>query len=381
MHRKLTITSLKRTLTKSLIIALVSVLALSVISTPQTVYAEDEYAAKIDVLKKQIGVYESEAKKLSKQSDSLAGAVAKLQKEQDIYQGQINISQAKQDQLVGQIKDTETKIARNQTALGETIASLYVNSKVSPVEMLASSKSIGDYLDQQEYRTTISGQVEVSIKEIKSLKSDLEKKKTEVDKVIENQKAQKSLLASKQQEQSSLLAQTRGNEAAYRGLVKSLEQQKEEAEAALAKSLANNSYTANAVSEGRVNAGDVVGAVGNSGLSSGPHLHLEVRKNGKVTDPSPYIEVQPLASGYISQSFGNADPIYVSGHHPGVDYAAPQGTPIRAIKGGQMYRGCSIDLFNTTAYGYVGVVEHNDGTVALYAHMSGGPAKCTASTY
>ncbi|MFH0921877.1 MAG: M23 family metallopeptidase [Fibrobacterota bacterium] len=38
-----------------------------------------------------------------------------------------------------------------------------------------------------------------------------------------------------------------------------------------------------------VQRGDILGYVGNSGLSKGPHLHYEVRKNGQPVDPLPYL--------------------------------------------------------------------------------------------
>ena len=35
-----------------------------------------------------------------------------------------------------------------------------------------------------------------------------------------------------------------------------------------------------------VNAGEVVAVSGNTGMSTGPHLHLTTRKDGKVIDPA-----------------------------------------------------------------------------------------------
>jgi murein DD-endopeptidase MepM/ murein hydrolase activator NlpD len=125
--------------------------------------------------------------------------------------------------------------------------------------------------------------------------------------------------------------------------------------------------------------------VGNTGLSSGAHLHLETRTGSGVTNPKPYIKHEPVSRppAWISQSYGNPDPIYYSGWHPGIDYAAPKGTPIYAIDDGYMYRGCSDDLLGTSsnAYGYVAIVEHSSGVISIYAHMSGGPSACNYNTY
>ena len=42
----------------------------------------------------------------------------------------------------------------------------------------------------------------------------------------------------------------------------------------------------------KINAGQVVAKSGNSGRSSGPHLHLTIKENGKAVDPKKYIKLK-----------------------------------------------------------------------------------------
>lgn len=54
------------------------------------------------------------------------------------------------------------------------------------------------------------------------------------------------------------------------------------------------------VSKGaRIETGSVVGFSGSSGRSTGPHLHYEIRRKGKATDPMKFIEAGRRIAEYL----------------------------------------------------------------------------------
>lgn len=339
----------------------------------QAVSAET-LSEKIANLQSQIDQNQAEADRLSGEANNLQNALNILNAEKNAIQLQIDLNQAKSDQLAGQIEENQKKLEKQQAVLSETVSDLSVESTVSPIELLAGSPSIGDFIDRQEYRSSVQEQIENAIATVKKLKAQLAEQRKEVETILAEQKVQRDQLAAKEAEQAQLLAATQAQESQYHTHVENLQAQKAQAEAALAASLNTRSYAA--APAGYVSTGAVVGAVGSTGMSTGPHLHLEVRNSGgSVVDPGPYIKTDPIAMppGYISQEYGNPDPMYARGWHPGTDYAAGMGAPIFAIDGGMMYRGCSQQMLNTWAYGYVAIIEHNNGTRSIYAHMSGGP--------
>lgn len=205
----------KRLATKS---ALVAGAVMMVIGAPMSVYA-DRFDEQIRAIQQEVDSFNSEASRLRAQGDTLQNALNGLTAEKNAIQAEINLNQAKYDQLVEQITANEKKLADQQKVMASAIADLSAESDTSPIEVLAGSRSIGDYIDQQEYQSSIRDQLDTSIKQIKTIKAQLTEQKKQVEQILNDQKSRRDAVAAKEAEQAQLVAQTRGEEAAYQSLI------------------------------------------------------------------------------------------------------------------------------------------------------------------
>jgi peptidoglycan DL-endopeptidase CwlO len=217
---------LKRVTTRASLVFFAVLLSVSVpLSMIQNVSADD-YDRRIAELQSEIDTYQAEADKLNSKADSLQREVNALNHEKNIIQKRIDLNQAKHDRLTAKIKENKQKIAKNQEVLGEAIAELYISGDITSIEMLASSKSIADYVDQEVYYDSVKDTITSTIESTKELKKKLEAQKKEVVRLMGEQKLARDELARKEQQRAQLVAETRGKEAAYKKLVGKREEQK-----------------------------------------------------------------------------------------------------------------------------------------------------------
>ena len=92
---------------------------------------------------------------------------------------------------------------------------------------------------------------------------------------------------------------------------------------------------------------------------------LLVEKKGKSVSKASATLLSPVPGYRANYPFGVKNRRYSAGFHTGVDYAAPNGTPIVAVVGGTVIR-----TDNGGAYGNWTQIRGNDGHVWMYAHQS-----------
>ena len=92
---------------------------------------------------------------------------------------------------------------------------MYIDGQMSTIEQLATSKNLSDYVDKEQYRTSVQNQLNQKIKEIATLQTQLQSQKQQVDELIVTKKAQNDKLGSEKAEQDQLLAYNEGQRSAY----------------------------------------------------------------------------------------------------------------------------------------------------------------------
>lgn len=316
-------------------------------------------------------------------ANNLEDAIRKLQARINDLQAKIRANKAKSAQLKQEIKEAEIELAKQREVLGDNIRKMYVEGEISTMEMLVTSKDLSQFVDKQQYRNVVSDKIKKQLDAIEALKKKMAEQRAEIEAMIKEDEEMREEIADQKAEQNRLLAMNEAQQAEFNTQIKQNNKKIDElkkAQAEIAAALARRSYAV--APSGYVNGGDIIGRVGNTGMSTGPHLHLEARTSSGLANPWNYMKHTALEGAYVSQDYGAYNPWYISNYHSGIDFAGGDGN-IRAIDGGNLYRGCSNDLLGTSnnAYGYVAIVEHANGVKSVYAHMSGGPAACNYNTF
>lgn len=338
-----------------------------------------ELESKSNKLQQEISANNAQITELSKQAATLQGKVDQLNAEISIANNEIQLTEVKLKELEIKLAQAQAELERQKTLLKASLRALYERRGASTVELIMASDSFSDFISSQEYLDRLQSSVKESTEAVIKLKQEIEAEKQNQQDLLKKQQEQRNVLSAKQKEQSDLLAQTQGEEAKYRTIVAQQQKELEDAEEELARRLASGTF----VSLGPVSRGQVIGSVGSTGYSTGPHLHFMVKRNG--VSQNPYAGGGSMINGYgwplprstgagnITQSFGCVAPAWYyatqcnggkNSFHSGLDVRGNAYDPVVAAADGDViFRGCSSGL------GYVVAIDHGNGWQTWYPHM------------
>jgi surface antigen len=201
-----------------LALSLISLLTIGLVTTG--IVRADTFDAQINQLNAANNDLQSQKQDLLAEAASFEAAIAALQAQISELQTQISNNQAKNAELQQQIAQTEAEITVQRKILGESIRQMYLESDMSTVEMLASSRDLSEYVDKEQYRITVNDKIKSAMDKITALQDELKSQKATLEKVIADQQVMQGQLAAQRAEQDRLLAMNAQERGALDGQIR-----------------------------------------------------------------------------------------------------------------------------------------------------------------
>lgn len=344
---------------------------------------------KYQEIQKKIAETTAKIAELQEQERSLAEQIEYIDSQIQLTQLKIDEAQARIEQLEKEISVLGFRISyitesvgRLETLLKQRIVATYQQSFVSNLEILLTSADFSDFILRFQYLK------QVQENDKKLLSNLLLTKTSYANQKDEREEKQEAIAQAKKEldQNQRVLGVQKVEKGAFLTVVKNDESRYQEELRRLQADAASISTALGNIGAkiGNVAKGEIIGSVGSSGCSTGPHLHFEVFTDAKVeggkiignrVDPKSYLENSeyerpvPNYPANVTTWYGE---VYFLGTHTGIDIANPFGTPIKAISGGEAYftqAPCNYNIAGGTPLGKGIVVDHKNGLVTLYWHI------------
>lgn len=187
----------------------------------QGLVTADNFDAQIRVLQGQNNEKKEQSNQLLSQAASYEDAVNRLQQEIATIQAKIVELDAQKVAKEAEIAAAEAELEKQKVLLGESIKTIYLEGRISTLEMLATSKDLSEFIDKQENRETVKTKIKTTVDKVTMLKNELRLQKEFLDRLIIDQQRLRGEVSSQQAEQQRLLSLTQAEKDAVDSVIKS----------------------------------------------------------------------------------------------------------------------------------------------------------------
>lgn len=304
----------------------------------------------------EISETEKEAEELERKKQAAEEEKNALEEQLNAIVNEMEETKAKIDEKENQISAKEDELIQARVdendqyeSMKKRIKYMYENGNTQFIEILCESKSIGEFLNNAEYITTISEYDRDMLVEFQRIVKDVEEQEAALKREYEELEVMQNDLIAKQSELNDLMEDKEEEIHQISDDIGATQEKLKKLKEAAAEAKRKQEEAAAAAAAARK-------AASGSGSAGAP----VVSGNGTFTHPCP-------GYTYISSEFGwRAQPIPgASTNHKGMDFAAGTGTPIYAAASGTVtsasYSGNAGNLI---------VINHGNGLQTYYMHCN-----------
>lgn len=305
----------------------------------------------------EISETEKEAEELERKKQAAEEEKNALEEQLNAIVSEMEETKAKIDEKENQISAKEDELIQARVdendqyeSMKKRIKYMYENGNTQFIEILCESKSIGEFLNNAEYITTISEYDRDMLVEFQRIVKDVEEQEAALKREYEELEVMQNDLIAKQSELNGLMEDKEEEIHQISDDIGATQEKLKKLKEAAAEAKRKQEEAAAAAAAARK-------AASSGGGSAGAPV---VSGNGTFTHPCP-------GYTYISSEFGwRAQPIPgASTNHKGMDFAAGTGTPIYAAASGTVtsasYSGNAGNLI---------VINHGNGLQTYYMHCN-----------